>query len=146
MKLQDFLEGMFHVLAFRGQRRVPLVPNVFEEGLAATVDAVEKHAKREKIHFAFRVKAGTLAQPRSELSRAIRRLEKAGVIRIAPGDKPQAELLFSPDAAYAELAATHLPIGLLERAAKLFYRHLQVGQIRASLAGLAMRGRAQRRG
>lgn len=140
LSLSEFLEGLFCVLAFREHRSVSVAPGVFEESLAQTLAEIEKQMKRERIRVAFRASPRALEQPGSALSKALRGLQKEGIIRIQAEPQPLAHLLLTPSAAYGRLSTMTAPIGFLERAAKVLHRRLQVGRIRRSLAGLASRG------
>ncbi|HLE48132.1 MAG TPA: hypothetical protein VI818_07535, partial [Candidatus Thermoplasmatota archaeon] len=138
LSLQDFLEGVFCVFAFREQRAVDLIPGVFEEALGQTFEELEKQMARERIRVAFRRSPKALSQRGSVLVKALASLQREGVIRLTV-TPPGAQMLLTPPGAYGRLSAMHVPIGFLERAAKALQRRLQVNRIRRSLAGLATR-------
>ena len=125
--LEDFLVGLFAVLAFRGRLAVPGRGALLEEAAIQTIADLRPVADRYRVTLPFRILSGAMGRPSSNLMRALRKLERDGVLAHA---EDGLTLRFSPNAAYGTLAALAAPVAFYERAAKAFQRAYAVARAR----------------
>lgn len=140
--LDEFVRGIFAVLAFRERPRLHLVSGVFEAALQDAVSLTAKMAERERLDVRFRITPEALANKTSNLSRLVAQLIDEGVVQTTADAESASVIAWRKQEAYAYLARTPIPVNFLERAAKFFANSMETRRIRRSLHRLATRKRA----
>lgn len=138
LELDEFLQGILAVLAYRGKTKLQLVPGVVDVALAKTMELLEKQLAREKLQPTFRLTGLVPGKMHSGVKKAIRKLQDDQILHDEGETTP---LVWNPHDAYLWLSVTPLSLNLLERAAKIFYGQHETARIRASLHRIATRPR-----
>jgi hypothetical protein len=136
LDLDEFVQGILAVLAYRGKTRLQLVAGVLDVALAQTMDVVAKQMARERLQPTFRLGSVGGKKLHAGLQASLGKLRKAGHIR---DDGEWTILAWNPHDAFLWLSATVLPLNFLERAAKVFYGQHETARIRRSLHRIATR-------
>lgn len=141
LNLDEYLTGIFAVLAYQGHNKIRFSTGIFDVALVQTLELMEKQMQRERVRPQFKLTKISAAGRSSALNQTLIALESGGVVERAATSNDWSRIVWNKDAGYNWLATTPFPISFFERSGKLFWKLHETARIRADLHQLATRPR-----
>lgn len=130
--MDEFLDGILAILVIKGRPRIEPKAHVLDAAMAHVMESMQGVAGRHRVTFDFRLRAGTLNNPRSPLSKALK--ERVAAKRLEPTSDGGLRIAYSEADALETLRALPHPASFFESAGKRFMKVHEAARIREFVA------------